>query len=1126
MVFPLTYHACKRRLLKTSFWLFILSLSALPCIASPPPIITSQPASATVPLQGSASFFVTVSSGTTLTYQWFKNGTPIQSANSNSYTIQSVTGTAAGTYWVAITNAGGWVISSNAILSIVYAPVITTQPTNTGGLGGPGSSAIFSVVASASPAPAYNWYHNNAVMGPGSTSSNLTVTPIGPAQVGNYFVVVTNNYGSVTSAVVTLTQYVAPSIGGPANQPANATVSLGGTASFTVTPSGGTTPFSYRWYFNGSQTVDGANISGSTSSTLTLLHVQASQAGNYTVSVSNLGGTVTSAPAATLTVNIPATITNQPQSLAPQLGQAATFSVGAAGTGNLTYLWYFNGAAVTGPAGNKSTFTLSSAGTVNVGTYFVVVANTFGSVTSAVASLSVLLSRPVNQAVSAGGNASFSVSVSNAVPITYQWSFNSTNLEGATNVTLLLTNLQSAAGGIYAVAINSAGSVLTNCTALLTIGWMATVTSTSDSGPGSLRQALLDGNASSLYPRTVVFQIPGSAPFTIKPLTLFPAITNSMSIDATTQPGYSNQPVIQVDGGSLPKKATGDGLVITASGCTVKALDISGFPDNGITLSNGTGNVIQGNFIGCAPNGTTKNEANGRNGIMIYNSSANIIGGTNAFTRNVVVDSLTDGIHLEGARASSNQVLGNFIGLDSTGRIPEGIAGNGIVVSNAPSNIIGGTNSGAGNVISSQGGDGLYIGGSNACFNMVVGNLIGTDVTGTNNSQCNGNGITIFNAPSNTVGGVTLAAANVIAFNQQNGIAITGPAASNNLVLGNFIGTDRTGTLNLKNNSAGVYLAGTSNNVVGGKTSDAANTIAFNNQSGVIVSSGQCAIMGNSLYSNGGNADISLLNGANANAAPPVISGATNNTGVTWISGALTNAPGQTYRLEFFASPAASDAKTFLGSKNVTTSKTGGVVQFSISISTGNITNQYLTATATDTNGNTSPISVSQAVKFNGTPAITDDPEGLTRMAGLSASLSVEAVGSPRPAYQWYLNGSPLRWATNANLTFNPLATTNTGSYTVVVTNAYGAVTSIPAVVTVTNPVIILSTAGGGMGMTSTGFGFKLSIPVGSTYVIMASTNLIAWTPIVTNVATSGGTAFTDESATNYMHRFYRAIIP
>src|ERR1019366_5713465 len=131
---------------------------------------------------------------------------------------------------------------------------------------------------------------------------------------------------------------------------------------------------------------------------------------------------------------------------------------------------------------------------------------------------------------------------------------------------------------------------------------------------------------------------------------------------------------------------------------------------------------------------------------------------------------------------------------------------------------------------------------SNACFNVVQGNLIGTDITGTNAAGCHGNGITLLNAPSNTVGGLTLAAANLITDNTGSGIAISGGAAQFNTVQGNFIGTDPSGTVALGNGNGGVNLTTISNNTVGGLAPGAGNTIAFNKGGGVAVSGGQCAI--------------------------------------------------------------------------------------------------------------------------------------------------------------------------------------------------------------------------------------------------------------------------------------------
>src|ERR1700678_3399271 len=104
-------------------------LLATPCAANgPPPVITVQPLSLTVPDLGTATFSVAASSGTTLTYQWRKNGAWISGATASSYTIANVQATDQGSYLDKVINGGGSVKSSNAILTVNVAPTITTQP--------------------------------------------------------------------------------------------------------------------------------------------------------------------------------------------------------------------------------------------------------------------------------------------------------------------------------------------------------------------------------------------------------------------------------------------------------------------------------------------------------------------------------------------------------------------------------------------------------------------------------------------------------------------------------------------------------------------------------------------------------------------------------------------------------------------------------------------------------------------------------------------------------------------------------------------------------------------------------------------------------------------------------------
>jgi len=174
-------------------------------------------------------------------------------------------------------------------------------------------------------------------------------------------------------------------------QPASQTVALGANVNFTVSATG-SSPMSYQWRFNG------ANIGGATSTSYTRNNVQAADAGNYSVVVSNGLGTVASANAV-LTVNTPPNITSQPQSQTVTGGNSATFTVTATGGSPLSYQWRFNGANLAGAT--TSSFTRNSAQLADAGTYVVVVTNYLGAITSAPATLTINFT--LNATASLGG---------------------------------------------------------------------------------------------------------------------------------------------------------------------------------------------------------------------------------------------------------------------------------------------------------------------------------------------------------------------------------------------------------------------------------------------------------------------------------------------------------------------------------------------------------------------------------------------------------------------------------------------------------------------------------------------------------------------------------------------------
>ena len=223
---------------------------------------------------------------------------------------------------VGTTNEGG-LVSFYAVSvshSVTGAPSITTQPTNQTVTAG--QTASFSVVATGTVPLSYQWFFNTNTTLAQATNATLTLTNVQPTNAGVYSVTVTNSAGSVTSLLATLTLNAPPSI---TNQPANLTVATGQNAAFTV-GAAGTAPLRYRWRFNATN-----NLSSATNASLTITNAQSTNAGDYTVVVTNAYGAVTSA-IATLTVsNQPPTITTQPVDQVVFVTQTASFFVAATG---------------------------------------------------------------------------------------------------------------------------------------------------------------------------------------------------------------------------------------------------------------------------------------------------------------------------------------------------------------------------------------------------------------------------------------------------------------------------------------------------------------------------------------------------------------------------------------------------------------------------------------------------------------------------------------------------------------------------------------------------------------------------------------------------------------------------
>lgn len=451
-----------------------------------------------------------------------------------------------------------------------------------------------------------------------------------------------------------------------------------------------------------------------------------------------------------------------------------------------------------------------------------------------------------------------------------------------------------------------------------------TVNSTNDVNDGtcdaahcSLREAIIAANA-TVGTDTIAFNIPGAGPHTIQPSPALPVITSPVIIDGYTQPGSSPNTnpvgsainaVLKIELSGVSAGIGANGVKISAGNSTVKGLVINRFNDSGINLITNGGNTIEGNFIGTSITGTI-DLGNSSDGVFIGSVSNNTIGGTTAATRNLISGNNFEGIEINGSD-------------------------------------------------------------SGATGNLVQGNYIGTDINGTVDLGNTDRGVAIYSAANNTtIGGTTETARNLISGNDSVGILIY--QTTGTIVQGNTIGTDITGTADLRNASHGVEIEQSSNSTIGGITAGAGNVIAFNGADGVNIYPGTGnAIHSNSIFSNTGLGIDLQVNGVTPNDLGDGDTGANNQqnfpvligaaSGSTIVTGTLNSTANTTFRIEFFSNTACDpsgygEGRTFLGSTNVTTDGSGNT-NLSAFFATTVPVGQYVTATATDPNNNTSEFS-------------------------------------------------------------------------------------------------------------------------------------------------------------------------
>ncbi len=551
-----------------------------------------------------------------------------------------------------------------------------------------------------------------------------------------------------------------------------------------------------------------------------------------------------------------------------------------------------------------------------------------------------------------------------------------------------------------------------------------TVTNTNDSGAGSLRQAILDANA-SMGLDTIAFNITGSGVHTIQPLSTL-MISEAVTIDGFAQSGSSpntllvgNDAVyaVEIDGSGIP--LANNLFRVATSGATIRGLLIN--RANGRTVFIDAGNddnKLIGLWIGTDVTGS-QYLGTDFSPINVV-GSANQIGGTDPADHNVIVGSNSfGGPTLDIEVGGFNVVQGNQIGVNAAGTAAlstDPPPSYGIrLAANAHDTQIGGTVPGARNVV--FGNVALFL-GSGSHHATIQGNFLGTDATGTI-PLGPAAGIFTNNSPhDNVIGGSAPGAGNVISGNSVGIVFTDGPAA--NTVFGNFIGTDPTGLVPVPNTGAGIQIqTPSSGSAIGGTNPGEGNTIAFNGGAGVLViSTSGWPIRGNSIHDNAIGIDLSpgdvtpndpgdADEGANHLQNFPILRTvtilATQGTG-TRIQGKVDSTPSTTFDLDFYANPACPNfpreflqGQTYLGSSQVSTDGSGHAdidVTLTATIDPG----QRLSATATSPDGSTSEFS--QRIIFSIAPASGDSAGGASiAVAGTDfadpTTITVGGVGVP-----------------------------------------------------------------------------------------------------------------------------------
>ncbi len=577
-----------------------------------------------------------------------------------------------------------------------------------------------------------------------------------------------------------------------------------------------------------------------------------------------------------------------------------------------------------------------------------------------------------------------------------------------------------------------------------------TVSSLADSGAGTLRQAILDANGTP-GADSIEFALVGIAAKIILPLTPLPAITETVVIDATTQPDFDGVPLIELSGTMLASSS--DGLVLQASGSVVRGLAINDFPGRGVVVQ-AASNIVEGNHIGTNLAGSAI-KANDGAGISIEAVGGSTIGGVTAPAANVISGNGGSGIVVGGVGASSNVILGNLIGTNRAGTSALSNGTNGVtLLVGANSTAIGGASAGSRNVISGNAIHGILVADS-VSGGTIENNAIGSGADGTGDLGNKGDGVHM--------------------------------VGLNNVIQGNRIASNVGDGITVEAAATGVSIT--------------QNAMAGNG--GLAIDLSDDGVTANDLNDTD--------NGANELQNFPVLTGATSVGGTTNVIGTIATEASSSYRIEFFASASCDpsgngEGDIYLGFINVTTNVLG-VADFQATFAVNIAATPSVTAIAIDAAGNTSEYSAcsSAATTADVSVTITGVPNPVAPGSNIVYTVTVNNSG-PLPAADVMLNGS-----TPSGTVFTSAATTQ-GMLSTPPAGGVGVISCAIGTVAVNTPVtisiVVQVTGPPSLAIVNTVF-VSTTTPESTTANNSATTsNLVIDPPVITSISKVSGEPF------------------